>query len=433
MGFYIRKSKSVGPFRLNLSKSGLGVSTGVKGARLSVGPRGTYINLGRNGLYYRKKIGSSSKKGSSNVQRSNSSYPTENTYTQTDTIRVAPANHNASDLNNGIVKDIKRASILFWIWLVLCFILPVAVDWWTIIPLVLFRVIFFKLFNARINYDLDSDASLEWEKYSEIIKLLKSCKKVWIVQTAIRSNDAKYNAGATRNITRGKASVKWIKKNRATGFRVKTNANSIAITSGKCSILFLPSEVIIKKGFTYAVYSYDELTAYSSTTNFIETDRVPRDATIARYTWQYVNRDGSRDMRFNKNRQIPVCQYGKVHFISGQDLSIELHTSNWRVAESVGNAFTHYADFVVLSGLATDEIEESAVVSETDEDEIPPAPVLPDRIETVASEGVSLFDDRKNEQSASHVEDVYSDLFPEDDAENDDSLINDMAMFLNEE
>ena len=173
MGFYIRKSKSVGPFRLNLSKSGLGVSTGVKGARLSVGPRGTYINLGRNGLYYRKKIGSSSKKGSSNVQRSNSSYPTENTYTQTDTIRVTPANHNASDLNNGIVKDIKRASILFWIWLVLCFILPVAVDWWTIIPLVLFRVIFFKLFNARINYDLDSDASLEWEKYSEIVDFKK--------------------------------------------------------------------------------------------------------------------------------------------------------------------------------------------------------------------------------------------------------------------
>lgn len=62
MGFYFRKSKSFGPFRINLSKSGIGLSTGVKGARLSIGPKGTYVNMGRNGLYYRKKIGSKNKK-----------------------------------------------------------------------------------------------------------------------------------------------------------------------------------------------------------------------------------------------------------------------------------------------------------------------------------------------------------------------------------
>lgn len=57
MGFYFRKSKSFGPFRLNLSKSRLGLSTGIKGARLSFGPRGTYVNMGSGGLYYRKKLG----------------------------------------------------------------------------------------------------------------------------------------------------------------------------------------------------------------------------------------------------------------------------------------------------------------------------------------------------------------------------------------
>lgn len=60
MGFYIRKSKSFGPFRLNLSKSGLGVSAGIKGVRISTGPRGTFLHAGQNGLYYRKKIGNSS-------------------------------------------------------------------------------------------------------------------------------------------------------------------------------------------------------------------------------------------------------------------------------------------------------------------------------------------------------------------------------------
>ncbi len=60
MGFYLRRSKKVGPFRLNLSKSGIGISAGVRGARLGVGPRGAYVHAGRNGIYYRKSLTSSS-------------------------------------------------------------------------------------------------------------------------------------------------------------------------------------------------------------------------------------------------------------------------------------------------------------------------------------------------------------------------------------
>src|SRR5215211_5419813 len=53
MGFYLRKSLSVGPFRFNLSKSGVGVSTGIKGFRVGTGPRGNYLHMGRGGLYFR--------------------------------------------------------------------------------------------------------------------------------------------------------------------------------------------------------------------------------------------------------------------------------------------------------------------------------------------------------------------------------------------
>ena len=57
MGWFFRRSAKFGPFRLNFSKSGIGVSAGVKGARISTGPRGTYINLGSSGVYYRQKVG----------------------------------------------------------------------------------------------------------------------------------------------------------------------------------------------------------------------------------------------------------------------------------------------------------------------------------------------------------------------------------------
>jgi hypothetical protein len=69
MGFPFFKSKKVGPFRINASGSGLGVSFGVKGARVNFSPRGTFVNLGTNGIYYRKKI-SGNRKSKSQLEES---------------------------------------------------------------------------------------------------------------------------------------------------------------------------------------------------------------------------------------------------------------------------------------------------------------------------------------------------------------------------
>src|SRR2546427_5308250 len=56
MGWYLRKSLNFGPVRLNLSRSGLGASFGVTGARVGIGPRGSYVHMGRGGLYYRQSL-----------------------------------------------------------------------------------------------------------------------------------------------------------------------------------------------------------------------------------------------------------------------------------------------------------------------------------------------------------------------------------------
>jgi hypothetical protein len=57
MGLFFRRSTNIGPFRLNCSKSGIGASVGVKGARLTTTPRGTtYITVGGHGFYYRETL-----------------------------------------------------------------------------------------------------------------------------------------------------------------------------------------------------------------------------------------------------------------------------------------------------------------------------------------------------------------------------------------
>lgn len=56
MGFYLKKGFNIGPVRINLSKSGVGVSVGGKGLRFGSGPKGNYVHSGRGGLYYRKSL-----------------------------------------------------------------------------------------------------------------------------------------------------------------------------------------------------------------------------------------------------------------------------------------------------------------------------------------------------------------------------------------
>lgn len=78
LGFFIRKSKNLGLLKLNLSKSGLGFSIGVKGCRLSFNKKGIRLNAGRGGIYYRKSI--SQNKAIKNDQTSNEELVVQNEY-----------------------------------------------------------------------------------------------------------------------------------------------------------------------------------------------------------------------------------------------------------------------------------------------------------------------------------------------------------------
>ncbi|MBO7486294.1 MAG: DUF4236 domain-containing protein [Spirochaetaceae bacterium] len=60
MGVYFKKSKNLGGIRFNVSKSGIGFSTGIKGLRIGVNSKGqSYVSGGTHGVYYRENLNSS--------------------------------------------------------------------------------------------------------------------------------------------------------------------------------------------------------------------------------------------------------------------------------------------------------------------------------------------------------------------------------------
>ena len=359
MGFYFRKSKSLGPVRLNFSKSGLGVSTGVKGARLSFGPRGTYVNLGRNGIYYRKKLGGNNA-GSKKPNRKaihdnyNSTQPIINQQSEfdySDAIRVYDNSYSDSVLGQEIIKDIKKSKAFFWIWIVLSFILIGVIQEWGLLIAIASGIILWRFFTARVVYDLEPEAEFEWKKLNEILFGLRSSNRLWLIENETYNSNRKVNAGASSTVVRGNANVLQLKPNRKTGFGVKTNVSSFVIRSAKCQILFLPSGIIVKKGSKQVAYSFDQINIVSATVNFVESEAVPRDAEVIRHTWLYVNKDGSPDRRYSGNRQIPVCRYGVIR-ITGSNISLELQTSNRALSSNVGNAYTHYQTYYSKIGNA---------------------------------------------------------------------------------
>lgn len=62
MGWSYRKSVRLGPVRVNFSKSGIGASIGVKGARISTGPRGTQATFSALGTRVTQQLSPAKKK-----------------------------------------------------------------------------------------------------------------------------------------------------------------------------------------------------------------------------------------------------------------------------------------------------------------------------------------------------------------------------------
>ena len=415
MGWYFRKSKSVGPFRVNFSKSGMSFSTGVKGARMSFGPRGTFVNVGGNGIYYRKKLGSSAKgnssRGKSYVQNGSVQYA-EN-YAQTvDAITVQEQTQGVSVTNQAIVKDIKRARLLNWLWIATTAVLFVGVAWWTVFIMLAIRILLPRFFRAEVNYELDTEAVNEWDKFAEFFSTLKTSKKLWVIETSQSVMNTKTNAGAGRNLTRSQLTLKQTKANRTIGFGVFSNSSCFKLKGKQCTILFLPCDIIIKKGKHIVACSYENLEIRTGTTNFIETDPVPKDATIIRYTWQFVNKDGSADRRYSNNRKLPVCQYGRIMLQAGDQIGVEIHVSNAATTANIGTAYRYYANYLEELSFHNQAAALSSTLQEENGDD----------------------DAAHTAEIPAAINDNYSDIFDsaEGSAEQND-LIDEMMMFLKEE
>lgn len=355
MGFYIRKAIRVGPFRFNLSKSGVGVSAGVKGLRFGTGPRGNYVHMGRGGLYYRKTLPSGA--GGRNQAPNSPEFQQSNTGIEHEPLKEIESAHITQMVDSSsadLVTEMNDKRKKFRIWpfiavlgAILTFIafknsetptIALVIAVLTVALAVLASIKDGLRKTTVLFFELDPEIEALYQKLHDSFGQLSSSSSKWHVEAEGAVKDRKRNAGATSVIKRTLISLGI-----GNPPYVKTNVTVPSIPVGKQTLYFFPDKVLIFEKNGVGAVSYPNLRISVENTRFIEDGSVPRDAKVVDKTWKYVNKRGGPDKRFKDNRELPIALYEDLNFTSDTGLNERIEISRVGFGDDFSNAISMLA------------------------------------------------------------------------------------------
>ncbi|XLZ71476.1 DUF4236 domain-containing protein [Massilia sp. SR12] len=333
MGFYLRKSVSVGPLRFNLSKSGLGVSAGMKGLRFGVGPRGNYVRMGHGNIYYRATLPPTAPSGRAARPATPAAPPIPaGTHAPLEEIESADVAQIVDSSSRELLDELnrKRAKLRLWpavaTGAALIMGLGAKSEWptWLLWLTGLAGMIAIYMAHSRdalektvvLFYEFDANMEAAYAQLHDAASQLANSAATWHIEASGKVHDRKYHAGASNLVRRKNTSIRVVEPP-----YVKTNIETVAIGVGRQTLHFFPDRVLVYDTNGVGAVGYAELAIGVSSTQFIESDAVPRDAEVVGRTWRFVNKSGGPDRRFKENKELPVCRYEEIAMSSPSGLN----------------------------------------------------------------------------------------------------------------
>lgn len=354
MSFYLKKSLRFGPLRFNLSKSGIGVSAGVKGFRLGTGPRGNYIHAGRGGIYYRKTLGKQAR-----------GQPTTEIPPGIDAPELLERPDSepcfltdASSAELVAELDEKRKRKRAWPLFALLSIIAIAVAAYSevsaplvagstvcLCALVLALVIWdHRRKTVVLFYDLESQVLAAFKSLHSALEQVRSCSRVSHIRSTEHYADRKYHSGVLEGVERSPA-IPFLKSPPL----VKTNISIFAIPAGGSTLYFCPDRLLVCGSNSIGAVRYSALRVTTETCRFVESKGVFPDQQIVGTTWRYVNKDGGPDGRFRDNPQFPIVLYEELRLKSLGGLHEVYQFSNAGIATQLAEAIKNLGRVLALT------------------------------------------------------------------------------------
>lgn len=338
MGLRYRKSIGIGGgFRINLSTSGIGYSWGVKGYRVTKTAKGTVrqtVSIPGTGISYVTESGC--KKDSV----AGAPKPQDPGYKDLTDVQSA----DITKLQSASYKDVfRRAKAYQWIFYILVFLFvlflvqqntPLA--WVAILAALAVRL----LLKVNLYYEFDDASRKKWDTQYAAWNDVINCNKLWQVDQTATSTDTKKSAGAKEL-----AGVKEIKAGGKLPWFLKADVNPIVLKLKNESIAILPDRILLfqkkKLGyFSCGAVAYDDVQFTFGIRPFGDPDGPSiKDAEQMGSTWEKVNKDGSPDLRFVGNREIPIMKYGEIRIQSKSGLNVWLMCSRVPPVEALENTY----------------------------------------------------------------------------------------------
>jgi hypothetical protein len=361
MGWYLRKSFGFGPLRLNLSKSGLGYSLGVPGARIGANSRGTYIRMGRGGIYYQKYLQTSSSRSQGEPQPVPAQPQPISESELAEVIQTASASSlqdsSATELLQEITSHHQKVLIapivMVFAGLAVGIGMMASLPIWAVAAIVLVGAMATAVASradyirkvVHLDYALEPESARAYVALLKGIEQLRALGGLWRISSGEVNADTKYHAGAGYSIKRNRMVMKF-----APPGYISTDAAVYMVNTGSQRLYFLPDRILVYEGDQIGAVQYSKLTFNVAPSTFIESETVPYDAEIIGRTWRYTNKGGGPDRRFANNPEIPMVRYAEIAMKSAGGLNYLIQASNMQKASSFAQAVKEYGAHLSLAG-----------------------------------------------------------------------------------
>lgn len=370
MAWKFRKRLTLFPgFRINLSKSGLSATVGIRGLSVNVGKNGTFLNTGipGTGIYDRKRIGDIPEDEKDRPVI----IPEENRFTQylpsgaTEIKSFVPelltsdgffglkesiikAQEEKANLRNEYLSaKAKHSFSIFLLTVSYLLIFGFFIKWFKNNyrtkkqdTIDVHKV--YEDFKLELDFDLDIQALNEYISLENNFDLLSKSMKIWDITASQENDKVKTRSAASSSITRTpvtfeRGQLDYIKTKYVPLKLNNANGGSLYIYPG---FLVMPSKI----SAAFAIIDFRDLRFEHHTQRFIEEDAVPTDSPVVDQTWRYVNKNGTPDRRFNNNYKIPIVHYYEINFKTEKGLNESYQISNSDVGQAFSSAFEKYSE-----------------------------------------------------------------------------------------
>lgn len=340
MGLRFRRSINLGGFRINISKSGIGYSWGIPGARytktatgrerITVGIPGTGISWVQESSGKKKqKYNKHAVQKQQNIVDTKYDDPTVD-LTKVDMKRVS------SDSYGEFIAIANQYSWMevFGMILLLSGIMAFAYPICFLTGIIGIIMVWYVKRNLLVNvtyefedYDINQYEEMHnlWKKASHSIEFIETVSSAKI-------NDQKKNANANQRVTAKRVRVK-----RRVPCFIHSNFKPTVLELSNRILFLFPDKLIVEKGLRFAAIDYSDLDIFVGSTMMI-TDKKVSDSNFVTTVWARTNRDGSRDLRYKDNKQLNQYEYGIIKMMNPA-LDVEIMFSKIELLEEFNDLF----------------------------------------------------------------------------------------------